>query len=86
MSAQWHLRVSSGYWITCLLRTLRAIRHHALDMAKVIHGWLAIVSSLQDLINQSAALFCAGECWLAANDLMDDMVQVRPNRVEDSLC
>ena len=86
MNAQRHVRVSSWFWITCLLRTLGAICHHAPDKAKVVHGWLASVSSLQDLINQSAALFCAGECWLATNDLMDDMVQICPNRVEDTLC
>ena len=73
-------------WITCLLKTVRAVRHNARDKTKVIHGWLARVSSLQDLIYQSAALFCAGERWLAADDLMDDMVQICPNCVEDSLC
>jgi hypothetical protein len=71
---------------TRLCITVHAERHNALDQAKVVHQGLVIVSSLENLINQGASLFRARERVVSADDLMDCMVHIRPNRVEDALC
>ncbi len=72
--------------ITRLRITVHAVRHYALDQAKVVHGGLALVSSLQDFVNQGTTLFGARERVFAADNLVDDVVQICPNCVEDALC
>ncbi len=71
---------------TRLRITVQAVSHNVLDKAKVVHGRLALVSSLQDLINQGTALFGARERVFATDDLMGNVVQICPNCVEDALC